>query len=141
MTAKEFFKAYWAEKKEADAMERRLKELRRKKESLQAVRHRETPAGHDRKDLSDPIAAIDELTEMYMRKVSAYMGKEAWILDKLEEMDDADERTVLILRYNVEGKGNGNRPMSWYDIAEQMHYSKRKVQYIHGDALQHFPME
>ena len=88
----------------------------------------------------DPLLTIDELTERYEAKISAYIGKEAYILDKLDEMNDAQERTVLTLRY-IESKNRSGEPLTWWDIAERMDCGKRKAQYIHGRALQNFPME
>ena len=135
MTAKEFLKAYQAEKIEASVYEERITELKSLKGSIRANRTDGAPKARRKKDLLDPLLTIDELTERYEAKISAYIGKEAYILDKLNEMNDAQERTVLTLRY-IEGE-----PLTWWDIAERMDCGKRKAQYIHGRALQHFPME
>lgn len=140
MTAKEYLKAYQAEKLEADAIEKRIKELERRKQSLEGVRYTWAPKHRERKDLSDPEASIGELVEKYIKKITAYMGKEADILDRLERMKDPEERTVLLLRY-INSKNDSGLPLTWYDIAERMNVSKRTAQYIHGRALRHFPMK
>ena len=140
MTAKEFLKAYQAEKIEASVYEERIAELKSLKGSIRANRTDGAPKARRKKDLLDPLLTIDELTERYEAKISAYIGKEAYILDKLDEMDDAKERTVLTLRYIV-SKNRSGEPLTWWDIAERMDCGKRKAQYIHGRALQHFPME
>lgn len=139
MTAKDYLKAYQAEKREADVIERRIEELERKKKSVQAIRHSGMPRAHEQRDLSDAEASIDELIEKYLQKIMAYIGKETEILGKLEEMKDAEERTVIMLKY-VNNKGITSRFLTWYEIAEIMNVSKRTAQYIHGRALQHFPM-
>jgi len=140
MTAKEFLKAYRAEKIEAGAYEERIAELKSLRGSIRANRADIAPKAKRKRELLDPLLAIDELTERYEAKVSAYIGKEAYILDRLGEMDDALERTVLTLRY-VKNKNSSGEPLTWWDIAERMDCGKRKAQYIHGRALQHFPMD
>lgn len=140
MTAKEYLKTYQGEKKEADAIEARIMELERKKKRVKAVSHTGVPGSRNRKDLSDAEVAIEELVESYMRVITAYVTKEADILEKLELMQEAEERTVLILKYISDKDERTGRTLTWYDIAERMNVSKRTAQYIHGRALQHFPL-
>ena len=52
------------------------------------------------------------------------------ITQKIEEMPDETEKTVLRLRYI--------RWMKWEQIAERMGYSLRNIMKIHGKALVHF---
>lgn len=139
MTAKEYLKAYQAEKLEADAIGRRIKDLERKKQSLEGVRYTWMPKHREQRDLSDPEASIGELTDKYIAKISSYISKEAEIIDRLEKMQDPEERTVIMLRY-INSRDASGKPLTWYDIADQMNVSKRTAQYIHGRALQHFPM-
>lgn len=140
MTAKEYLKTYQGEKKEADAIEARIMELERKKKRVKAVSHTGVPGSRNRKDLSDAEVAIEELVESYMRVITAYITKEADILEKLELMQEAEERTVLMLKYISDKDERTGRALTWYDIAERMNVSKRTAQYIHGRALQHFPL-
>ena len=140
MTAKEYLKTYQGEKKEADAIEARIMELERKKKRVKAVSHTGVPGSRNRKDLSDAEVAIEELVESYMRVITAYVTKEADILEKLEQMQEAEERTVLMLKYISDKDERTGRTLTWYDIAERMNVSKRTAQYIHGRALQHFPL-
>ena len=140
MTAKEYLKTYQGEKKEADAIEARIMELERKKKRVKAASHTGVPGSRNRKDLSDAEVAIEELVESYMRVITAYVTKEADILEKLELMQEAEERTVLMLKYISDKDERTGRALTWYDIAERMNVSKRTAQYIHGRALQHFPL-
>lgn len=140
MTAKEYLKTYQGEKKEADAIEARIMELERKKKRVKAVSHTGVPGSRNRKDLSDAEVAIEELVESYMRVITAYVTKEADILEKLELMQETEERTVLMLKYISDKDERTGRALTWYDIAERMNVSKRTAQYIHGRALQHFPL-
>lgn len=140
MTAKEYLKTYQGEKKEADAIEARIMELERKKKRVKAVSHTGVPGSRNRKDLSDAEVAIEELVESYMRVITAYVTKEADILEKLELMQEAEERAVLMLKYISDKDERTGRALTWYDIAERMNVSKRTAQYIHGRALQHFPL-
>ena len=86
MTAKEYLKTYQGEKKEADAIEARIMELERKKKRVKAVSHTGVPGSRNRKDLSDAEVAIEELVESYMRVITAYITKEADILEKLDQI-------------------------------------------------------
>lgn len=139
MTAKEYLKAYQGEKKDADAIESRIEELEKKKKRVKAISHTGVPGSHNRRDLSDAEVAIEELVESYMRVIAAYIAKEADILEKLELMKDPEERAVLRLKY-INDRTESGKYITWYDIAERLHVSKRTAQYIHGRALQNFPM-
>lgn len=141
MTAKEYLKRYVAEKHEADVLEKRIKELQGKKMRLQAIRHSGTPKSRKQRDQSDAEAAIDELMEMYEGRILSYVGKETDILQRIGKMQDEEERRVLILKYITEINAVTGKRWTWYDIAEEISCSKRNAQYIHGRALQHFPID
>ena len=55
MTAKEYLKTYQGEKKEADAIEARIMELKRKKKRVKAVSHTGVPIGTYVVNTSVPI--------------------------------------------------------------------------------------
>ena len=136
VTAKEYLKNYAAEKELADDIERRIAELQELKKSVRAVAMTGAATPRRKKDLSDVEAKIDALIGDYMATVASYVGKEAHILEKLEEMTDAKEKRVLLLRYIKNKDPKTGRLLTWYDIADIMGYAKRTVESIHGSALQ-----
>lgn len=140
MTAKEYLKRYVAEKREADILEKRIKELQGKKLRLQAIRHSALPKSKKQRDQSDAEAAIDELMQMYENRILSYVGKESDILHRIGEMQEEAERQILLLKYVMEINPVTGKRWTWYDIAEEVSCSKRNAQYIHGRALQHFPI-
>ena len=99
MTAKEYLKGYAATKDQADAIEERITQLRELRERVQAVRHNGMPKARKQTDLSDAEVSIDELIEMYISRIASYIGQEADILERIDRIKEADERTVLMFRY------------------------------------------
>lgn len=140
MTAKEYLKAYAATKDQADAIEERITQLRELRERVQAVRHNGMPKARKRTDLSDAEVSIDELIEMYIGKIASYIGKETEILERIDRISEADERTVLMFRY-VNNKDKSGKKLTWDEIADKIPCTKRTAQYIHGRALKNFPMD
>ena len=140
MTAKEYLKAYAATKDQADAIEERIKQLRELRERVQAVRHNGMPKARKRTDLSDAEVSIDELIEMYIGKIASYIGQETEILERIDRISEADERTVLMFRY-VNNKDKSGKKLTWDEIADKIPCTKRTAQYIHGRALKNFPMD
>lgn len=136
MTAKEYLNRYLMEKAAADALERRIGELRQKKERLSACRYSGMPGRRENGDGSDAVVAIEGLIEKYESVVLAYVAREAHILEELDRMDK-DEKTVLLYRYIRNRKPNGEA-YTWYEIAEMVPCHKRTAQNLHGRALQHF---
>lgn len=141
MTAKEYLKRYAAEKKEADTIEERIRELREKREHVQAVRFSGTPRTKQTKDLSGAEAAIDRLVRTYEEKILSYVGKEARIIETIDRMTESEERKVLMLKYVLDINPATGKKWTWYEIAEEIPCSKRTAQYIHGRALLHFPID
>ena len=140
MTAKEYLKAYAATKDQADAIEERITQLRELRERVQAVRHNGMPKARKRTDLSDAEVSIDELIEMYIGKIASYIGQETEILERIDRISEADERTVLMFRY-VNNKDKSGKKLTWDEIADKIPCTKRTAQYIHGRALKNFPMD
>ena len=141
MTAKEYLKRYAAEKREADIIEARIKELRGRREHIQSVRYSDMPHSGKVKDLSEAEAQIDELVEKYEQKILSYITKEAHILEAIDRMTEWEERKTLMLKYVMDTNPATGKSWTWYEIAEEIACSKRTAQYIHGRALLHFHME
>lgn len=140
MTAKEYLKGYAATKDQADAIEERITQLRKLRERVQAVRHNGMPKTRKQTDLSDAEVSIDELIEMYISRIVSYIGQEADILERIDRISEADERTVLMFKY-VNNKDKSGKKRTWDEIADKIPCTKRTAQYIHGRALKNFPMD
>lgn len=90
------------------------------------------PHAHNNSDLSGYAALMDAEERRYMkaRYRRIQMCKE--ITDKIERMDNEDEKDVLMYRYI--------RLMKWEDIAVKMEYSWQHIHKIHARALKNFQL-
>ena len=81
-------------------------------------------------DLSDYVAKHDELLRQLRNIKSERWFMQTEILDRIEEMTDARERRLIVLRYL---KG-----MNFRQIADVLCCSEDHALHIHGSALRHF---
>lgn len=90
------------------------------------------PHGSGGKDLSDYIVRLDKLERKYLKQRYRRIAVRTEIRDKIEHMEDENEKDVLTLRYiqNVD----------WKDICIKMGYSWQHVHRIHSEALKNFKM-
>ena len=91
-----------------------------------------TPKIMKPRDLSDYVVKHDDLLRQLRGIKSEKWFRQTEILDKIEEMADARERRLLVLRYL---KG-----MTFRRIAEDLCCSEERAKHIHGSALQHFTL-
>lgn len=84
-------------------------------------------------DLSGYAAKVDELEKKILRKRYNRLQKQQEIRNRIERMEDENEKDVLTYRYL--------RGMKWEDIAVKMGYSWRRIHYIHSKALENFSYE
>lgn len=139
MTAKEYLLQYRDAYRDAQEIELRITQLRLKYAMPSAINYSDMPKAHNTEhDLSDYMASLSELTDYLVAKYCKCVGLEGDILKRIDTMEDALERQVLELRYtNIDDRG---RLMRWEDVAQRMGYSRQNIVYIHGRALQHFPL-
>lgn len=134
MTAKEMLMRYQKAKREAKDIEIRLTELRLKYAYPSAIKYSDMPTAHDSNhDLSDYASKLDELEQMLINKYSQCMGIEVDIYKRIDLMENQNERELLRFRYIDD--------MKWSEIADRLGIVERNVYFIHGRALQHFPMD
>lgn len=88
------------------------------------------PHGSSCGDLSAYVVQLEELMDNLKAQMEQQIRLRKEITQKIEEMPDETEKTVLRLRYI--------RWMKWEQIAERMGYSLRNITKIHGKALVHF---
>lgn len=90
------------------------------------------PHGSSCGDLSAYVVQLEELMDNLKAQMEQQIRLRKEITQKIEEMPDETEKTVLRLRYI--------RWMKWEQIAERMGYSSEHVQRIHKKALRNFKM-
>lgn len=88
------------------------------------------PHGSSCGDLSAYAVQLEELMDNLKAQMEQRIRLRKEITQKIEEMPDETEKTVLRLRYI--------RWLQWEQIAERMGYSLRNITKIHGKALAHF---
>lgn len=88
------------------------------------------PHGSSCGDLSAYAVQLDELLIELKDQMEQRIRIRREITQKIEEMQDETEKTVLRMYYI-----NG---LKWKEIADRMGYDIRNVTRVHGRALQHF---
>ena len=135
MTANERKKQYlWSYREAVRQMERselKIREMRLNRVSPSAVADG-MPRAHGGNDLSGYAALLDQEERRYLkaRYRRTKLCKE--ITDKIERLEDEDEKDVLMFRYI--GR------MKWEDICVRMGFSWKQVHRIHSKALTNFKM-
>lgn len=133
MTENERKKQYlWSYREAVRQMERselKIREMRLNRVSPSAVADG-MPRAHGGNDLSGYAALLDQEERRYLKARYRRIKLCKEITDKIERLEDEDEKDVLMFRYI--GR------MKWEDICVRMNLSWRRVHYIHSDALEHF---
>lgn len=81
-------------------------------------------------DLSSYMAKVDELEKKILKKKDHRLQKQQEIRNRIERMEDENEKDVLTYRY-LGG-------MKWEDIAVKMGYTWQHIHRIHSSALKNF---
>lgn len=134
MTAKEYLSRYLDIQREIEDIDRRMAQIRLKYAAPSAIDYSDMPKAHSTEhDLSDYVAKMDELTNYMISKYTRLRGIEVDIYMRVDRMENQQERELLRYRY-IDG-------MTWTAIADALVTTERNVYFIHGRALQHFPMD
>ena len=134
MTAKEYLLQYQHIQREIEDIDRRMAQVRLKYAAPSAINYSDMPKAHNSNhDLSDYVAKMDELTDYMISKYTRLRGIEIDIYMRVDRMENQQERELLRYRY-IDG-------MTWTQVAGAMLTTERNVYFIHGRALQHFPMD
>lgn len=83
-------------------------------------------------DLSSYAALLDQEERKYMKARYNRMKKCKEITDRIERLENEDEKDVLLYRYI--------KLMKWEDICVKMEYSLKHIHRIHSSALNNFKM-
>lgn len=115
-------------------MDKRLNILQRKVEKLRSVLEYHSPSfdscggGGSSDRMPDTISKIMEYEQHAEQLRAEFVNKYTEIDKAIHEVEDENLREVLERRYLIYQK--------WDQIAEEMHYTVRRVYQLHGDALQ-----
>lgn len=129
---KEYLWGYRRAQRKKQRLEEQLQELRLNKMCPSVVQDG-MPHGTGGGDLSGYAAKVDELEGEIKEAADECIEQLKAIRDKIEQLQDENEKDVLNYRYI--------RGMKWEDIAVKMGYSWRRTHYIHSSALNNFHFE
>lgn len=126
---KEYLKSY---KKVVSQMERsdlRIREMRLNR-MMPTIINDGMPHAHSNNDLSSYAALLDQEEKRYKKYRYQRVKKCKEIADRIEQLENEDEKDILMYRYI--------KLMKWEDICVRMDVSERQVHYLHSNALKHF---
>lgn len=116
-------------KKKAARLEESISELRINK-MFPSVVTSDMPSAHNKTDLSDYMAVLDEKIQELVTARYKAIEKCTEIYRHIEIMENENERMVLTYRYL--------RSYTWEEIADKSNYSMTSIHRIHGNALKNF---
>lgn len=128
---KEYLWGYQRAKRQMERLEEELAELRLDKMCPSVIQDG-MPHASGGGDLSGYAARVDALERKILKARYKRIQKFKEIRDRIERLEDENEKDVLVYRYI--------RGMKWEDIAVQMNIGYRHVLRMHGKALENFKM-
>ncbi len=129
---KEYLKQYETIVRQMERSELVINEIRMNKMQTGFVMN-SSPCGTTQSDISDYAVKIEEETEKYMEARYHRIRMCTEIRDRIEAMENEDEKDILTYRYIKMLRWSGVE-----SISEKMKISVREVHRLHGRALQHF---
>lgn len=128
---KEYLWGYKRAKQQWERAEEDIKELRMNK-IYPSMNNDGMPHGSNQNDLSDYAAKLDELITKSLKKRHRKIVVMQKIRDKIEKMENEDEKDILTYRYV--------RLMEWKEICKKTGYCWQHVHRTHSNALKKFKM-
>ena len=128
---KEYLKGYEKAVRQMERSEVKINEMRLNR-ICPSVNNDGMPHAHNNNDLSGYAALLDEEERHYMKARYNRIKTCKEISDKIERMENEDEKDVLMYRYI--------KLMKWEDICVKMEYSWQHIHRIHKRALKNFKM-
>ena len=128
---KEYLKGYEKAIRQMERSEVKINEMRLNR-ICPSVNNDGMPHAHNNNDLSGYAALLDEEERRYMKARYNRIKTCKEISDKIERMENEDEKDVLMYRYI--------KLMKWEDICVKMQYSWKHIHRIHSKALNNFKM-
>lgn len=130
-TKKEYLRGYGRAVRQMERSEVKIAEMRMNK-ICPSVNNDGMPHAHSNSDLAGYAALLDEEERRYMKARYERIRICRDISDKIERMDNEDEKDVLMYRYI--------KLMKWEDICVKMGHSWQHIHRIHRKALENFKM-
>lgn len=128
---KEYLKSYKKIVRQMERSELRIREMRLNR-MMPTVINDGMPHARSNNDLSSYAALLDQEEKRYKKYRYQRVKKCKEITDRIEQLENEDEKDVLMYRYI--------KLMKWEDIAVKMEYSWRQIHRIHGWALINFKL-
>lgn len=128
---KEYLWEYQRAKRQLERLEEELAELRLDKMCPSVIQDG-MPHASGGGDLSGYAARVDALERKILKARYKRIQRFKEIRDRIERLEDENEKDVLVYRY-IKG-------MKWEDIAVMTGYSWKQVHRFHSNALENFKM-
>lgn len=128
---KEYLWGYQREMRQMKRLEEELAELRLSKMCPSVIQDG-MPHASGGGDLSGYMVQVDRLERKIQKARYKRIRKFKEIRDRIERLEDENEKDVLAYRY-ILGK-------KWEDIAVKMGYTWQHIHRIHSNALENFKM-
>lgn len=126
---KEYLKSYKKIVSQMERSELRIQEMRLNR-MMPTIINDGMPHAHSNNDLSSYAALLDQEEKRYKKYRYQRVKKCKEIVDRIEQLENEDEKDVLMYRYI--------KLMKWEDICVRIDVSERQVHYLHSNALKHF---
>lgn len=128
---KEYLKGYEKTVRQMERSELRLQEVQLSR-ICPAIVNDGMPHAHSNNDLSSYAVLLERERRRYLKYRYRRIKKCKEITDKIEWLQNEDEKDILMYRYI--------KLMKWVDISDKMELSQQHVHKIHLRALKNFKM-
>ena len=125
---KEYLRGYRGHVRRAEQITGQIAQLRACKENPSAIVYDGMPKGSGGADLSGYIARLDELERQLMEERTREIRTYQDIVRRIKLLRSENELDVLFYRYI--------RGLDWWEIAQKMGYTQRRLYQIHEKALE-----
>lgn len=130
MTAKEYLCRIRRQKYKMEQVERELLEVKADILTLKAANLSERVSGSQTSDIADKYIRLERYLDRVNDEWDVLIDMRVAAKDRINMLPDDVEQTVLYARYINNS--------DWDDIADDLHYSRRQILRIHGNALLSF---
>lgn len=126
---KEYLKEYEKVVRQTERAELKMREIHLSK-VIPSVANDGMPHTRNNSDLSSYAVLADRAEKEYMQYKNEQAQKCEEITNKIEQLENEDEKDILAYRYI--------KLLRWIDISAEMGYCRQHIYRIHKDALRNF---
>lgn len=130
MTAKEYLNDIRKLDNEIQTLKEQIDRLRQDAEGVRAMELTDMPKGGKTRDMGDAVADVVDLQMLCAEYISDLVRRKSDAMACISKIEGSELRNVLFLRYM--------QCLEWDEIIDRLHYSRRTVFHLHGEALQEF---